>query len=57
MIFIYNNFFKKNKEPNPFIEKKISGLQSGKIIIEQSDPNSPLYSVKTFEELNMLVIF
>jgi hypothetical protein len=42
-------------EPSAEIEKKLtSGLnKGGKVIVEQDDPNSPLHSVKKFEELNL----
>jgi hypothetical protein len=40
--------------PLPVVEKKITGLQKGgRLIVEQNDPNSPLYSVKSFEELSL----
>lgn len=40
------------------LEKKLQaadrrGLTKGKVIVEQEDPNSPLYSAKTFQELNL----
>ena len=44
------------KAPIPSVNAKIStGLRDKgvRIIIEQEDPNSPLHSAKSFEELNL----
>jgi len=37
--------------PLPHLEKKLSSSSGMHIIVEQQDPNSPLFSVKSFEEL------
>jgi len=48
---------KDEDAPLASIEKKVvcsTGLQrGGKVILEQQDPTSPLYSVRSFEELNL----
>jgi len=47
---------KDEDSPQPSLEKKLEskdGLRRGKIIVEQDDPNSPLYSAHSFEELNL----
>eukprot|EP01114_Cavostelium_apophysatum_P011374 TRINITY_DN2560_c0_g1_i2.p1 TRINITY_DN2560_c0_g1~~TRINITY_DN2560_c0_g1_i2.p1 ORF type:complete len:291 (-),score=82.93 TRINITY_DN2560_c0_g1_i2:429-1208(-) len=45
---------KKEKEAEEQKIVRVGGLSGGgKIIIEQDDPNSPLYSVKSFEEMGL----
>jgi ATP-dependent RNA helicase DDX19/DBP5 len=49
---------KDEDAPLPMLAKKLASynranMNRGKIIVEQDDPNSPIHSTKSFEELNL----
>lgn len=49
---------KDEDAPLPMLAKKLASynrahMNKGKIIVEQDDPNSPIHSTKSFEELNL----
>lgn len=44
---------KDEDSPLPIIKPTLEDLNIGVEVINQDDPNSPLYSIKKFEELNL----